>query len=79
MLIQLVASGRGISALPDWVVNEYEQKGWVTSRRLDCVSPKGLRRTLYAGYRSEDKDKSYFEGFLNQLDKFSKKRNHYYD
>lgn len=79
MLIQLVASGRGISALPDWVVNEYEQKGWVTSRRLDCVSPKGLRRTLYAGYRTEDKDKSYFEGFLNQLDKFSKKRNHYYD
>ena len=79
MLIQLVDSGRGISALPDWVVNEYEQKGWVTSRRLDCVSPKGLRRTLYAGYRSEDKDKSYFEGFLNQLDKFSKKRNHYYD
>ena len=79
MLIQLVASGRGISALPDWVVNEYEQKGWVTSRRLDCVSSKGLRRTLYAGYRTEDKDKSYFEGFLNQLDKFSKKRNHYYD
>ena len=61
------------------VLNEYEQKGWVTSRRLDCVSPKGLRRTLYAGYRTEDKDKSYFEGFLNQLDKFSKKRNHYYD
>ena len=79
MLIQLVASGRGISALPDWVVNEYEQKGWVTSRRLDCVSSKGLRPTLYAGYRTEDKDKSYFEGFLNQLDKFSKKRNHYYD
>ena len=79
MLIQLVASGRGISALPDWVANEYEQKGWVTSRRLDCVSSKGLRRTLYAGYRTEDKDKSYFEGFLNQLDKFSKKRNHYYD
>ena len=79
MLIQLVASGRGISALPDWVVNEYEQKGWVTSRRLDCVSSKGLRRTLYAGYRTEDKNKSYFEGFLNQLDKFSKKRNHYYD
>ena len=79
MLIQLVASGRGISALPDWVVNEYEQKGWVTSRRLDCVSSKGLRRTLYAGYRTEDKDKSYFEGFLNKLDKFSKKRNHYYD
>ena len=78
MLIQLVASGHGIAALPDWVVKEYEQKGWVTSRRLDCVSPQGLRRTLYAGYRTEDKDKNYFEGFLQQLDRFSKKRTSYY-
>jgi len=78
MLIQLVASGRGIAALPDWVVNEYEQKGWVTSRRLDCVSPAGLRRTLYAGYRTEEKEKSYFEGFLKQLEKFSLKRTSYY-
>ena len=78
MLIQLVASGRGIAALPDWVVNEYEQKGWVTSKRLDCVAPQGLRRTLYAGFRSDEKEKSYFEGFLKQLEKFSMKRAHYY-
>ena len=78
MLIQLVASGRGISALPDWVVSEYEQKGWVTSRRLTCVAKNGLRRTLYAGYRVEDKDKSYFDGFLQQLAKFSQKRSSYY-
>jgi LysR family transcriptional regulator for metE and metH len=77
MLIQLVASGRGIAALPDWVVNEYEQKGWVVSRRLDCVSEKGLRRTLYAGYRTEDKQKNYFEGFLKQLEKFSQKAMYY--
>lgn len=79
MLIQLVASGRGIAALPDWVVNEYEQKGWVTSKRLACVAPEGLRRTLYAGYRTDEKQKDYFAGFLKQLDKFSKKRTHYYD
>lgn len=78
MLIQLVASGRGIAALPDWVVNEYEQKGWVVSRRLNCVAPEGLRRTLYAGYRTEETSKSYFEGFLKQLEKFSKKRTGYY-
>ena len=79
MLIQLVASGRGVAALPDWVVNEYEQKGWVSSRRLDCVSPQGLRRTLYAGFRSEDAHKGYFDGFLKQLTKFSQKRQAYYD
>ncbi|WDZ49686.1 LysR family transcriptional regulator [Acinetobacter vivianii] len=79
MLIQLVASGRGIAALPDWVVNEYEQKGWVVSRRLDCVASEGLRRTLYAGYRVEDKEKNYFEGFIKQLEKFSKMRAVYYE
>lgn len=79
MLIQLVASGRGFAALPDWVVNEYEQKGWVISRRLNCVAPEGLRRTLYAGYRIEEKQKDYFEGFLKQLERFSKKRINYYD
>lgn len=63
MLIQLVASGRGIAALPDWVVNEYEQKGWVISRRLECAGERGLRRTLYAGYRTEEKEKDYFAGF----------------
>ena len=78
MLIQLVASGRGIAALPDWVVKEYEQKGWVISRRLDCVSPQGLRRTLYAAFRTEDRDKDYFEGFIKQLEWFSKKRMEYY-
>lgn len=78
MLIQLVASGRGVAALPDWVVHEYEHKGWVTSRRLDCVAPQGLRRTLYAGYRQEERYKDYFEGFLKQLGKFKELRKSYY-
>lgn len=62
MLIQLVASGRGIAALPDWVVNEYEAKGWVTSRRLECVSPEGLRRTLYAGFRTDENRETILKG-----------------
>ncbi|MGE8531215.1 MAG: LysR family transcriptional regulator, partial [Acinetobacter guillouiae] len=32
----------------------------------------------YAGYRVEEKEKDYFDGFLKQLDKFSKKRATYY-
>ena len=74
MLIQLVASHHGIAALPDWVVHDYEQKGWVTSRRLDCVAPEGLRRTLYAGYRLADQNKVFFKGFLEQLQSFSQHR-----
>ena len=78
MLIQLVASGRGIAALPDWVVYEYEQKGWVTSRRIDILGNEGLRRTLYAGFRIDEKEKDYFSGFLKQLNKFSQKRTSFY-
>lgn len=74
MLIQLVASHQGIAALPDWVVADYEQKGWVTSRRLYAVGPDGLRRTLYAGYRKTDQDKTYFRGFLDHLRQFARHR-----
>lgn len=74
MLIQLVASGRGVAALPDWVVRDYEQKGWVVSQRLPSTDGKGLKRTLYAAFRAEDINHVYFQGFLNQLTWFSKNR-----
>jgi LysR family transcriptional regulator for metE and metH len=73
MLIQLVASGRGIAALPDWVVKDYEQKGWVVSRRLTpkmldkTDSGQGLRRTLYAAVRQVDKELVFMHGFLQLL------------
>jgi LysR family transcriptional regulator for metE and metH len=63
MLIQLVASERGVAALPDGVVQDYEKRGWVISRRLP-VGPEGLRRTLYAGYRIADQQQAYLDGFL---------------
>jgi LysR family transcriptional regulator for metE and metH len=73
MLIQLVASGRGVAALPDWVVKDYEQKGWVVSRRLipknsdpDMIN-QGLRRTLYAAVREVDAELVYMQGFLRLL------------
>ena len=50
---------------------------WLT-KDLWIVAAGGLRRTLYAGYRSEEKEKCYFEGFLKQLEKFSQKRTQYY-
>ena len=50
----------------------------VTSRRLDCVAPEGLRRTFMQAIVLRKKEKDYFEGFLKQLDKFAKKRTQYY-
>jgi LysR family transcriptional regulator for metE and metH len=78
MLIQLVASGHGIAALPDWVVYEYEQKGWVRSRRLPTEHGQGVIRTLYAGYRANNADQAFFSEFLTHLTKFARQRDQFY-
>lgn len=69
MLIQLVASGRGVAALPDWVVAPYEQKGWVVSRSLPVVTggQPGLYRTLYAAARPDAGLPAYVQGFIAAL------------
>lgn len=63
MLIQLVASERGVAALPDWVVSEYEKKGWVVSRSLG----EGVFCQLYAATRKASEELSYIQGFLELL------------
>ena len=64
MLIQLVASERGVAALPDWVVAEYEKKGWVVSRPLGS----GVYCQLYAATRTSSQDTAYMQGFANLLE-----------
>lgn len=63
MLIQLIASERGIGALPDWVVAEYEKKGWVVSRPMG----DGLFCQLYAATRKESEQLVFMQGFLTLL------------
>lgn len=64
MLIQLVASERGVAALPDWVSAEYEKKGWIVSRTLGS----GVHCQLYAAVRTRSLDAAYMKGFLALLD-----------
>lgn len=68
MLIQLVASERGVGALPDWVAHEYEKKGWIVTRPLG----KGVYCQLYAATRSESKNVAFMQGFLQLLEKVVK-------
>lgn len=45
MLIQLVASERGVAALPDWVVSEYEKKaGWFRGRSVRAFTANFMRQ-----------------------------------
>lgn len=61
MMVQLVASGRGVAALPNWALTEYLDEGLVARCRLGRA---GVWRTLYAAIRIEDADAPYVEDFL---------------
>ena len=61
MMMQLVASGRGVCCLPNWAVHEYSSRGYVTTKRL---GQKGLQAKLYAAVRSDMLEVPYVSDFL---------------
>jgi LysR family transcriptional regulator for metE and metH len=61
IIAQLVASNRGVAALPNWALTEYQNQGWLHICRLGS---QGVWRTLYAAVRSEDAESSYITDFL---------------
>ncbi len=65
MIVQLVASGRGVAALPSWALDEYRNLPGVRIIPLGS----GIWRTLQAGVRIEDADTPYVQAFLEQASK----------
>lgn len=61
MMLQLVASGRGVCCLPNWAVHEYSAKGYVTTKKL---GEKGLYASLYAGIRADMLEAPFMQDFL---------------
>ena len=61
MMMQLVASGRGVCCLPNWAMHEYSSKGYVSARRL---GKEGLFSTLYAAVRTDMLDAAFMQDFL---------------
>ena len=59
-IIQLVASKRGIAALPYWTVMPSLEKGYVVHRK---ITSDGLQSKLYAAIRTEDANKGYLDNF----------------
>lgn len=59
-IIQLVASRRGIAALPYWTVMPYLQKGYVVARQIGQLP---LQSKLYAAMRQDDQNCSFMENF----------------
>ncbi|WP_435234467.1 LysR family transcriptional regulator [Psychromonas sp. PT13] len=61
MMLQLVASGRGVAGLPNWALFEYLKKDYVVARRL---GKEGVWGTLYAAVREEQKSLPYLQDFI---------------
>lgn len=58
VILLLVASNRGISVLPDWVVREVKYNSDYVTRPL---TKEGITRRLYAAVRSEDLEKPFVQ------------------
>jgi LysR family transcriptional regulator for metE and metH len=62
VILLLVASQRGVSVLPDWVVREVRTSTDYVTRPL---TEGGIRRRLYAAVREADRGKPFMAEFLN--------------
>ena len=63
-ILQLVASGRGIAALPLWAVQSYLDRQYVSSRP---ITEKGLKGKLYAAVCMEMASKAYINDFIRLI------------
>lgn len=63
IMLQMVASGRGVAALPRWLVLEYADKMDVVPVRL---GKKGIAKHIYLGAREADVGIEYLSAFIEQ-------------
>lgn len=61
VIMLLVASGRGVSVLPDWVIAEEKYGHDFVARP---ITQNGLTRRLYAAIRSSEVDNGYMRDFV---------------
>lgn len=68
IMLQMVASGRGVAALPRWLVKEYAQRMAVVPIRL---GQHGVAKQIYLGARTADADIDYLNAFVELARTFS--------
>jgi LysR family transcriptional regulator for metE and metH len=60
ILLQLVASGRGVSALPKWMVREYAKTFAISPVRL---GKGGVKKSIHLGVRTTDAGVAHIAAF----------------
>lgn len=66
IMLQMVASGRGVAALPRWLVAEYADKLDISAIRL---GPQGIAKQIYLGIREADANIDYLRAFTDMARK----------
>lgn len=61
IMLQMVAAGRGVAALPRWLVEEYAEKLPIRPVRLGAA---GIPKKIYLGVRERDTGIDYLTSFL---------------
>jgi LysR family transcriptional regulator, regulator for metE and metH len=61
IMMQLVASGRGVAALPRWLVQEYGSQLSIVDVRLGQA---GIHKQIFVGVREADAPIDYISGFI---------------
>jgi LysR family transcriptional regulator for metE and metH len=61
IMMQMVGSGRGVAALPRWLVQEYASKVDVVPIRL---GPNGIAKQIFLGARETDLGIDYLQAFI---------------
>lgn len=61
IMVQMVASGRGVAALPRWLVDEYATRMNVVPVRL---GPRGIAKQIFLGTREADTTIDYVRAFI---------------
>ncbi|MBB3178587.1 LysR family transcriptional regulator for metE and metH [Variovorax sp. Sphag1AA] len=62
IMLQMVASGRGVAALPRWLVEEYAERMDVVPVRL---GPRGIAKHIYLGAREAETQVDYLKAFVD--------------
>jgi len=61
IMLQMVASGRGVAALPKWLVTDYAPHLALHTLRL---GPQGIQKHIHLGAREADWDTDYLHAFV---------------
>ncbi|MCH2353459.1 MAG: LysR family transcriptional regulator, partial [Pseudomonadales bacterium] len=61
MMIQLVASGRGVVCLPNWALHEHVEKNYVVAKSL---GEEGIWPNLYAAVRPDEAPVAFIASFV---------------